>query len=232
MTFILKSVVPWGRSFDEYVAMFNLSEDDLKRSIIGCGDGPAGFNARMHEQGHRVVSCDPLYGYSCDQIEQAILAARDEVMQQVRNNMQNFVWKTIHTPAELEQMRMSAMQEFCKDYKTGLLQGRYIPATLPDLPFRDRQFDLCLCSHFLFLYDSLGPDFHLQSIREMARVSEEVRIFPVVDTNGRKAEYFDELIGQVRASGLVVRIERTGYDFLKNGHEMLRILKRPAEMST
>ena len=232
MTFILKSVVPWGRSFDEYVAMFNLSEDDLKRSIIGCGDGPAGFNARMHEQGHRVVSCDPLYVYSCDQIEQSILAAREEVMHQVRNNMQNFVWKTIRTPAELEQVRMSAMQEFFKDYKAGLFQGRYIPATLPALPFRNRQFDLCLCSHLLFLYSSLGLDFHLQSILEMARVAEEVRIFPVVDTNGRQAEYFDELVGRVRASGLVVRIERTSYDFLKNGHEMLRILKSPAETST
>jgi hypothetical protein len=223
MTFILKSVVPWGRSFDEYVAMFNLSDDDLKRSIIGCGDGPAGFNARMHEHGHRVVSCDPLYMYSCDQIEQAILAARDEVMQQVRNNMHNFVWKTIRTPAELEQVRMSAMQEFCKDYKAGLFQGRYIPATLPALPFRNRHFDLCLCSHLLFLYSSLGLTFHLQSIQEMARVSEEVRIFPVVDTNGQRAEYFDELVDRVRASGLVVRIEPTRYDFLKNGHEMLRI---------
>jgi hypothetical protein len=59
----------------------------------------------------------------------------------------------------------------------------------------------------------------------MARVSKEVRIFPIVDTNGRQAEYFDELVGRVRASGLVVRIERTRYDFLKNGHEMLRITK-------
>lgn len=223
MTFILKSVVPWGRSFDEYVAMFNLSDDDLKRSIIGCGDGPAGFNARMHEQGHYVVSCDPLYMYSCNQIEQAILAARDEVMQQVKNNMQNFVWKTIRTPDELEQVRMSAMQEFCKDYKAGLFQGRYIPATLPALPFRNRHFDLCLCSHLLFLYSSLGLTFHLQSIREMARVSEEVRIFPGVDTNGQRAEFFDELMDRVRASGLVVRIEPTRYDFLKNGHEMVRI---------
>lgn len=229
MTFILKSVVPWGRSFDEYVAMFNLSDADLKLSIIGCGDGPAGFNVRMHEQGYRVVSCDPLYMYSYDQIAQAILAARDEVMQQVRNNMQNFVWKTIRTPVELEQVRMSAMQEFCKDYNAGRFQGRYIPATLPYLPFRNRQFDLCLCSHLLFLYSSLGLDFHLQSIREMARVAEEVRIFPIVDTNGRQAEYFDELVGRVRASGLVVRIERTGYDFLKNGNEMLRITRSPAQ---
>jgi hypothetical protein len=45
MTFTLDSVVPWGRSFDEYVAMFALSEEDLGRRVLGCADGPASFNA-------------------------------------------------------------------------------------------------------------------------------------------------------------------------------------------
>ncbi|MCI5142695.1 MAG: SAM-dependent methyltransferase, partial [Candidatus Electrothrix sp. ATG1] len=43
MTFQLKEIVPWGRSFQEYVAMFALSEDDLGKRILGCGDGPASF---------------------------------------------------------------------------------------------------------------------------------------------------------------------------------------------
>jgi len=223
MTFVLKSVVPWGRSFEEYVAMFNLSRDDLCRSILGCGDGPAGFNARMHSLGHHAVSCDPLYQYPRDQIDSAIRRARDEVMQQVRENPGNFVWTTIRTPTELEQVRMDAMREFLEDYEAGLSEGRYLTARLPALPFRDRQFDLCLCSHFLFLYGSLGPDFHLASIREMARVAAEVRIYPVVDTNGIQAEYFGELIEQVRDGGLEVKTERAGYNFLRNGEEMLRI---------
>ena len=45
MAFTLSAVVPWGRAFDEYVAMFQLTDDDIGRSLLGCGDGPAAFNA-------------------------------------------------------------------------------------------------------------------------------------------------------------------------------------------
>ena len=44
MDFRYQDIVPWGRSFDEYLGMFDLSEDDLARDIVGVGDGPASFN--------------------------------------------------------------------------------------------------------------------------------------------------------------------------------------------
>jgi hypothetical protein len=47
MAMQLDQVVPFGRSLDEYCQMFALSEDDLARTIIGVGDGPASFNAEM-----------------------------------------------------------------------------------------------------------------------------------------------------------------------------------------
>jgi hypothetical protein len=34
MAFQLDTVVPWGRSFAEYVRMFDLSEDDLRIGIL------------------------------------------------------------------------------------------------------------------------------------------------------------------------------------------------------
>ncbi len=43
----LENVVPWGRSLAEYQAMFALSEEELQKRILGCGDGPASFNAEM-----------------------------------------------------------------------------------------------------------------------------------------------------------------------------------------
>jgi len=64
MPITLNEVVPWGRSFDEYVEMFSLSADDLKKSIVGCGNGPASFNAEMRRMGRRVVSVDPLYQFA------------------------------------------------------------------------------------------------------------------------------------------------------------------------
>ncbi len=58
--FTLDKVVPWGRSFDEYQQLFALTPADLERRILGCGDGPAAFNAEATRRGARVVSCDPL----------------------------------------------------------------------------------------------------------------------------------------------------------------------------
>jgi hypothetical protein len=47
----LDEIVPWGRSLAEYQLMFSLTEADLSRDILGCGDGPASFNAEMTDRG-------------------------------------------------------------------------------------------------------------------------------------------------------------------------------------
>jgi hypothetical protein len=75
--FTLDQVVPWGRSFGEYRRMFGLTDDDLKASIVGCGDGPAAFNASVTRLGGRVVSCDPLYRFTADEIGDRI---REEML--------------------------------------------------------------------------------------------------------------------------------------------------------
>jgi hypothetical protein len=70
----LEEVVPWGRNLAEYRSMFSLSATDLNAKILGCGDGPASFNAEMTELGHSVVSIDPIYQFSTEQIEQRVRA--------------------------------------------------------------------------------------------------------------------------------------------------------------
>ena len=67
--FTLDQVVPWGRSFDEYKRMFALGASDLNGRILGCGDGPASFNAEATRFGHRVISCDPIYRFGTEEIQ-------------------------------------------------------------------------------------------------------------------------------------------------------------------
>ena len=90
--FSLSSVVPWGRSFDEYVRMFALAEADLASRILGCGDGPASFNVEATRRGARVVSSDPLYQFAAAQIRQRIDETATEVLEQARRNAHEFVW--------------------------------------------------------------------------------------------------------------------------------------------
>ena len=80
---------------------------------------------------------------------------------------------------------MAAMQEFLDDYDPGRMEGRYVDAELPTLPFADAAFDLALCSHFLFLYtEPAGRAVPSIGDPEMARVAAEVRIFPLLDVGG------------------------------------------------
>src|SRR5688572_32922873 len=108
MTFKYETVVPWGRSFDEYRRMFALSEDDLALRILGCGDGPAAFNAHMRWRGGRVVSCDPLYQFSARQIQARIDATYENVLAQTHANREKFIWDQIESPQALGKIRMDA----------------------------------------------------------------------------------------------------------------------------
>ena len=160
--------------------MFNLSEGDLARDIVGVGDGPASFNALMHQRGTPIVSVDPIYRYSEAELRQRIQDTYDDVIAQARQNRDKFVWTHIASVDELAEIRMQAMEMFCRDFESGKQQGRYIDASLPDLPFPDGHFDLVLSAHLLFFYSANRDSvFHLNGIRELLRIGTEVRIFPI-----------------------------------------------------
>ena len=112
MAFKLDSVVPWGRNLEEYKLMFGLDDRDMTKKIAGFGDGPACFNCEMTNAGGNVVSFDPIYQFSKEEIEERIEEVRITVMQQMRENMDNYVWTHIKDLDELEHIRMSAMKKF------------------------------------------------------------------------------------------------------------------------
>jgi hypothetical protein len=228
--FTLDHVVPWGRSFDEYRRMFALSEADLARPILGCADGPASFNAEAASRGARVVSCDPLYRFSRDEIDGRIAATCDTVLEQARRNADAFVWgRGIGSVEELGEVRMRAMRAFLADYDAGRSAGRYVEAALPSLPFADGAFDLALCSHFLFLYSGqFDEPFHRASVRELCRVAPDVRIFPLLTLAGSRSSFADACVAEAHAVGRDVRIEPVDYEFQRGGNQMLRIARGPA----
>jgi hypothetical protein len=217
-------VVPWGRSFDEYQRMFALTTADLARRVLGCGDGPASFNAHLSAQGGRVVSVDPLYTLAPAQIQARITATYDTVIAQTRANQAKFVWDSVGTVEALGVLRMAAMQAFLADYGPGQRAGRYVAAALPDLPFAPATFDLALCSHFLFLYtDHLSLDFHHAAVAAMCRAAREVRLFPLLTYNADLSPYVAPVMAHLRAAGYRAEVERVPYEFQRGGNQMLRV---------
>lgn len=229
MAFTLDQVVPWGRSFDEYRRMFALSENDLARRILSCGDGPASFNGEGRRRGVTVTSCDPLYQFDAGQIRQRIAATRAQILAQTRANRDQFVWTSIESVEELSRIRLAAMNVFLEDFVSH--RGRYVAAALPHLPFRERSFDLAVCSHFLFLYSMhFGEREHHHALREMCRVADEVRVFPLLALDGGLSPFVEPLVRALQHEHCTVSIETVPYEFQRGGNQMLR-LRRAGEPS-
>lgn len=223
MGFELDRVVPWGRTLQEYTAMFALTEHDLQKKLLSCADGPASFNCELSRQGGSVCSIDPLYQFDSVQIAQRIDETYSKVIQQLEQNQADYVWREIASVAELGEVRLAAMMMFLQDYLQGKAEGRYIIGELPDLQFAAQQFDLVLCSHFLFLYSShFSYEFHLQSVMEMLRVAQEVRIFPLLDLAGNPSPHLSPLLAALSPK-YCCEITPVAYEFQRGGNQMLRI---------
>lgn len=225
MPFTLEKVVPWGRNLQEYVEMFDFDVNNQHQRIISFGDGPSSFNSEMLQFRRTVTSIDPIYQFSKQEIEERISETKEIVLQQVAENKNDFVWEKIRDIDNLEEIRISAMSRFLNDFETGKSENRYIAHELPNkLDFDDNTFDLGLSSHFLLLYSQLGLDFHIQSINEMLRICQEIRIFPIVDLKSEKSDVLEGVL-DFFSSKYHIEIRKNNYEFQKGGNEMLRIAK-------
>jgi hypothetical protein len=211
--------------------MFTLTGCDLAGRTLGCGDGPASFNAEATSAGHAVVSCDPIYAFSADDIRQRVEACYDDVISQANRHPEWFVWDFFHDPNELGRHRLAAMDRFLGDFERGKREGRYVAASLPALPFADAEFGLALVSQLLFLYtEQLDLATHTASIFELLRVANEVRIFPLVRLDRRWSPHVEPVRRSLEAAGYAVEIVATAYEFQRAeghaGNRIMRVVRR------
>ena len=227
----LEDIVPWGRSKAEYVTMFGLTNEDLSGRILDCAGGPSSFNAEATREGRDVVSCDPIYHFSAEDISKRVEETYADMIRNLRENADAFVWTHAGSPEQLAEARMTAMGRFLEDFPEGLMEGRYVVGGLPKLPFGVSSFDLALSSHFLFTYSfQLSEEFHLASILEMCRVAKEARVFPLLTSSvhrggsvGELSPHLGAVIEELGRQGYEVWAERIPYEFQKGGNQMLRI---------
>ncbi|QKQ77487.1 SAM-dependent methyltransferase [Nostoc sp. TCL240-02] len=226
MAMVLDKVVPFGRSMDEYIKIFNLTDVDLNKKILGIGDGPASFNAEMTRQGKSVVSVDPLYQFSGDEILQRFNEVVDNIINQVKATSKDWVWGYHKSPDDLRHNRVKVIREFLSDYENGKKSNRYIVDEFPKLKFKDQEFDIALCSHLLFLYsDHLDYNFHLDSVGEMLRIAKEIRIFPLVTLMWNHSQHLDEIVKHYTSMGYKIDIENVEYELQPGGNKMLKITR-------
>lgn len=226
MVMKLDDVVPFGRSLDEYQKMFNLTQDELTLNILGVADGPASFNAELTENGGNVTSIDPVFEFNAKEIQKKYLSVADDIIEQVKSTPSDWVWSYHKSPDDLRDTRDKVTEKFVSDFDKNRDSTRYVIGGLPNLPFSDGEFDLALCSHFLFLYSNYFTyEFHLQSIREMLRVAREVRIFPLLTLMLDESPYVESLEKELTLGGYSVEISRAKYELQKGGNKMMVVRK-------
>ncbi len=139
-----------------------------RRRILDCPGGASSFTAEIAAAGGDATACDPIYATATpDELACLALAEVDRGNSYVRVHPDEFVWTFFADPDAHRTTRRAAAGMFAAHLATG--GDRYVPATLPELPFDDRAFDLVLCSHLLFSYaDRLDLDFHHRAITEVS----------------------------------------------------------------
>jgi hypothetical protein len=226
----LDRIIFTGRTYDEYVRMFNLTPDDLKsNSFFVCPGGASSFTAHATKRGYRVQAGDILYGLSKEELERRGQASADTIRAKMKDAMSGYHWDEFGNVEGLLRARLSSLSDFLEDYEQGLEEGRYLPCTLPTIPHADEAADFVLSDHLLFTYPQFFDlDFHVSSMEEMIRVAKkEVRLFPLVSSSdGTRPPFFDDVIRHLHELGLKTSIEHTPkYHFQAGSNKMLRIQK-------
>jgi hypothetical protein len=217
-----------ARSYDEYVAMFALTEGDLSGSVLDCPGGASSFTAEAAVRGAAAVAVDPAYAADPRWLAQHAVDEARRGNRHTARSPGSYRWTFFADIDDHRRQRLASAERFGADLRT--CPSRYVAAALPRLPFADASVDLVLSSHLLFMYaDRLSLELHVAAAAEMARVARrEVRIFPLISDAGTPT---DDLVDAVRhgvaAAGFASAVRPAPYEFARGGNQMLVITRPP-----
>ena len=216
-----------SRAYDEYVAMFSLTAEDMSGRVLDCSAGAASFVTVARSNGTTAYAVDPAYAMSRDDLARAV---RDDLQRGstiAEQHPDRFVWDWFGSRESRDRMRRAAGARFLAALATS--RRWLVAGELPRLPFRDRCFDLVLCSHLVFTWaDVLGVDWHRAALLELLRVSRrEVRVFPtVMQGPGDAVPFWAELMAALDEQGVATEERQVPYRFQVTGDRMLVLRRR------
>jgi len=223
----LERIIFIGRTYEEYLMMFALSEEELiGKKLLDCPAGACSFPAVGNLSGLDITACDIAYYHSVEDLRNKGLQDIEHAMEHMEKVKSNYKWEYFKDIEGLKNHRFRALQDCTNDMRTS--SERYIPVTLPFLPFENGEFDIILSAHFLFMYgDRLDFRFHIETLKELLRISkEEIRIFPLVDLEGKRYKHLDKILRYLVDSGCKVEEIKVPYEFQINANSMLKIKKK------
>lgn len=211
-----------ARSLAEYRAMFALTDHDLRGRVLDCPGGGAGFTAAARAEGAEAVAVDPTYDEDVEDLVTRVMGEVERGQAWAEENAERYDWAFYGGLDGHTRMRRASAQLFADDLRAH--PERYVPGSLPDLPFADAGFDLVLSSHLLFSYaDRLDRAFHRTALLEMLRVCRgEVRVYPLVHHAGHALpDLVDQVLSDMRDADVTAEVREVDFAFQKEAGQML-----------
>lgn len=80
-----------------------------------------------------------------------------------------------------------------------------------------------LCIDYLFLYsDYVNLEQHIQSMKELCRVSKEVRVYPLLSIScNEESPHLNPVMAELEKDGVKVSLVQVRYEFQKGATKML-----------
>tara|TARA_Y100000588_G_scaffold289012_1_gene307563 strand:- start:239 stop:925 length:687 start_codon:yes stop_codon:yes gene_type:complete len=220
----MRKLVLWGHHVDEYQEMFDLSEHDFKASVLEYGCGPSAVNVEIHDSNAHVISCDPLFNLDKSTLSSKVSLVFEQMVDAVKEEQDKFDFSHYHSLEKLIARRKQGLDAFFADYEQGRKDNRYQALNEHSLPFGDFSFEYALSSHYLFAdMEEQDVSFHLNLIRELARVAREVRIFPLIDRFGEPSPLLGPVLLGLQKENYGVEVREVPYRLQTKGNAMLRI---------
>ncbi|RUR18819.1 hypothetical protein ELY21_06245 [Legionella sp. km535] len=220
----MRNLVLWGHGVDEYQEMFDLSDSEINSKILEYGCGPSSVNSQLAQRSIEVVSCDPLFVLDKDTLYSKSVMIFSQMAEEIKAEQEHFDFTRSGGFEQLLAARKQGFEQFFADYRQGKTEGRYLGVTDIQLPFADFSFDFALCSHYLFAdLDNQTVDFHLNVIRELARVAKEVRIFPLIDKEGKTSSFLGPVLLGLQQDNFGIEVREVAFHLQKSGNAMLRV---------
>ncbi|MFG2263777.1 hypothetical protein [Streptomyces sp. NPDC048720] len=229
----LQQIMITSRDFAEYLTMFALDEDRLVQGrVLDCAAGASDFAYRARALGARVVSADPLYDQEPERLRARVLAELRQGEERAHEapHLYDFAW-TGGLAGYLARRRAAAtafLADYTHSWDSADGRDRYVAGSLPRLPFEDRAFTLGLVPNLLFTYANLfDRAWHRESLRELTRVCDEVRVHPLTDTAARSYPELDRLVVELSEDGITCEVVPVDYRLRREPSQTL-ICRRDA----
>lgn len=215
------SATAWIYDFADYQQIYGLTQTDCKKKILDFPGLVSSFNAEALKRDMDVISAGPMYQYAESEMRAHVDRFVSKQIQKLQNDASH-----LQSPEVKDQVIAhweKTASDFIADYANGKATGRYLPINIAEIPFREHEFDLVLCSHLLFhkaLPAHISP---IDLLRKLCRIGQEVRLYPMIDRYGNIMDDLGPLMLTLQQEDYGVEVREVVYQYQKGGNAMLRI---------